>query len=163
MITLGVRSWIADMLCFVRRAHVTASGDAVCRQADPQVQLEPADPAGGSGRNSVWKETSPEQGPGGRAESAPARDRARRFWPQAAAPPAARASWGSGRGKPTRAPRARGGEPESLGPRQSEADPCEGPSFRRWRGGDLATAGTRAGLGGCSRPLWDQANSRRLL
>lgn len=74
MITLGVRSWIADMLCFVRGAHVTASGDAVCREADPQVQLEPADPAGGSGRNSVWKETSPEQGPGGRAESAPARD-----------------------------------------------------------------------------------------
>lgn len=55
------------MLCFVRRAHVTASGDAVCREADPQVQLEPADPAGGSGRNSVWKETSPEQGAVGRS------------------------------------------------------------------------------------------------
>lgn len=108
----------------------------MCQQADPQVQLEPADPAGGSGRNSVWKETSPEQGPGGRAESAPARDRARRFWPQAAVPPAARASWGSGRGKPTRAPRARGGEPESLGPGSQKQTPVRDPASG---GGEGAT------------------------
>lgn len=47
----------------------------MCRETELQVLSEPADPAGGSGRNSIWKKTTPTGGRGGLAESAPGRGR----------------------------------------------------------------------------------------